>query len=190
MNANHASNSDADLVFRSRHDATAFAELYRRHAAAIFRYHCRCTHDDDAAHDLTAETFAQAWLARTRFRDEVDGSAAPWLYGIARNVVLMSVRRRRIERAGLERLGMLGDPAAVSGVEHQPDDSWLAELEAALDELPPTQREAVQLRFSDDLAYEQMAQALETSPQAARVRVHRALTTLRARLNHPTQQGM
>ncbi len=164
--------------------------MYRRHAAAIFRYHCRCTHDDDAAHDLTAETFAQAWLTRARFRDEAGGSAVPWLFGIARNVVLMSVRRHRTERAGLARLGMLGDAAANSGMEHQPDDSWLAELETALDELPTGQREAVRLRFSDDLAYEQMAQALETSPEAARVRVHRALSTLRARLNHPTQQGL
>jgi hypothetical protein len=65
--------TDADLLARSRDDAAAFGELYRRHAAAIYRYHCRCTSDPDAAHDLTAETFAQAWLARDRFRDEADG---------------------------------------------------------------------------------------------------------------------
>lgn len=190
MDANHTTPTDADLLARSRRDAAAFGELYRRHAAAIHRYHRRCAGDDDAAHDLTAETFAQAWLARTRFRDEADGSAAPWLYGIARNVLLMSVRRRRIERSGIERLGMLGDPAAVTGAELQPDDSWLAELESALEELPAAQREAVRLRFDDDLAYEQVAAALDTSPQAARVRVHRALATLRARLNHPTEQGL
>ena len=126
MDANHALKSDADLVARSRRDASAFAELYRRHAAAIYRYHRRCTRDGDAAHDLTAETFAQAWLTRARFRDELNGSAAPWLFGIARNVVLMSVRRRRIEQAGLERLGMLSDPAALSGIDHQPNDTWLA----------------------------------------------------------------
>lgn len=190
MDANHAHATDADLLVRSRRDASAFGELYTRHAAAIYRYHCRCTRDGDAAHDLTAETFAQAWLTRTRFRDELGGSAAPWLFGIARNVVLMSVRRRRIEQAGLTRLGMLGDAAASSGIEHHPDDSWLAELETALDELPSGQREAVRLRFDADLPYEQMAVALETSPQAARVRVHRALGTLRARLNHPSQQGL
>jgi RNA polymerase sigma-70 factor (ECF subfamily) len=190
MDANHALKTDAELLAGSGRDASAFAEIYRRHAAAIYRYHCRCTRDADAAHDLTAETFAQAWLTRARFRDEADGSAAPWLYGIARNVVLMSVRRRRIEQVGLQRLGMLTDPAAVSGIEHQPDDSWLSELETALDELPAAQREAVRLRFDADLAYDQIALALETSPQAARVRVHRALGALRARLNHPTQQGL
>jgi RNA polymerase sigma-70 factor (ECF subfamily) len=190
MDANHSLKSDAELVSRSREDPSAFAELYGRHAAAIHRYHSRCTRDADAALDLTAETFAQAWLTRMRFRDEAGGSAAPWLYGIARNVLLMSVRRRRIERAGLERLGMLGDPRTTSGVEHQPDDSWLVELEAALEELPAAQREAVRLRFDADLAYDEVAQRLETSPQAARVRVHRALSTLRARLTNPTQQGL
>jgi RNA polymerase sigma-70 factor (ECF subfamily) len=190
MDANHAHKSDADLVARSRHDASAFGELYRRHAEAIHRYQRRCAGDADAAHDLTAETFAQAWLTRARFRDEVNGSAAPWLFGIARNVLLMSVRRRRIESAGLERLGMLGDPAALSGIEHQPDDTWLVELESALDKLPAAQREAVRLRFDADLAYDQMAAALETSPAAARVRVHRALSTLRARLSNPTHQGL
>jgi len=182
--------TDAELVTSSRLDAAAFGELYRRYADAIYRYHHRCTRDPDAALDLTAETFAQAWLARLRFRDEAGGSAAPWLYGIARNVLLMSVRRRRIERQGLERLGLLGDPAAVTAIEHQPDESWLAELEAALDELPAAQREAVRLRFGADLAYDELASTLNTSPQAARVRVHRALTTLRARLNHPTEQGL
>ena len=44
--------------------------------------------------DLTAETFAQAWLVRARFRDEANGSAAPWIYGIARNV-LAGARSRR-----------------------------------------------------------------------------------------------
>lgn len=179
--------TDADLLARSRSDAAAFGELYRRHAVAIHRYHRRCTGDPEAAHDLTAETFAQAWLARDRFRDQADGSATPWLYGIARNVLLMSVRRRRIERAGLERLGLLGDPAAVSGAELEPDPSWLDELETALDELPAAQRQAIQLRFNDDLAYEDVATALNTSPSAARVRVHRALNALRGRLDDTTR---
>src|ERR1700735_3346296 len=143
MDANNALKTDAELLTGARRDASAFGELYQRHAAAIYRYHCHCCRDADAAHDLTAETFAQAWLARACFRDEADGSAAPWLVGVARNRVLMSVEARRVEKGGLERLGMLGDPAALSGIEHEPDDSWLGELETALDELPATQREAV-----------------------------------------------
>jgi RNA polymerase sigma-70 factor, ECF subfamily len=55
---------------------------------------------------VTAEVFARAWLSRRRFRDEGDGSAFPWLYGIARNVLLDSLRKRRVEQAARMRLGL------------------------------------------------------------------------------------
>src|SRR5579871_5339379 len=174
--------SDAELLARARGDADAFRDLYERYAERIYAYHRRCTRDSDAAQDLTAETFAQAWLVRSRFRDESAGSAAPWLYGIARNVLLMSVRRRSLERASRERLGLLSEAAAVATHPHEPDESWLEELDAALGELPGSQREAIRLRFERDLAYAEVAVALATTPQAARVRVHRALHALRTKL--------
>ena len=68
---------DADLLVAARGDAGAFRELYERYATRIYGYHLRRSNDRSAAHDLTAETFAQAWLARTRFRDEAGGSAVP-----------------------------------------------------------------------------------------------------------------
>src|SRR5215216_7920375 len=91
--------TDAELLAAARTDPTAFRTLYDRYAARVLRYHERRTADADAAHDLTAETFAQAWLSRTRFRDEAGGSAAPWLFAIARHVLLASVRRRALERS-------------------------------------------------------------------------------------------
>ncbi|MDX6573805.1 MAG: hypothetical protein QOC86_2961 [Gaiellales bacterium] len=98
---------DADLLVAARTDAGAFRELYERYATRIYGYHLRRSKDPSAAHDLTAETFAQAWLARARFRDEVGGTAGPWLFGIARHVLLASVRQRRMELAACERLGVL-----------------------------------------------------------------------------------
>ena len=168
--------SDADLLAAARADAGAFRELYDRYAERVLGYHARRCRDDDAAHELTAETFAQAWLVRARFRDECGGSAGPWLFGIARNVLLASVRRRRVEEAARERLGMLRAATA------EPDDSWLEGLDEALDELPESQREAIRLRIVDDLAYDDVAGRLGTTPAAARVRVHRGLSALRSRL--------
>jgi RNA polymerase sigma-70 factor (ECF subfamily) len=170
--------TDAALLLAARTDPAAFRELYERYAERLHAFHLHRSGDADAAYDLTAETFAQAWLSRTRFRDEAEGSAAPWLYGIARNVLLMSVRRRRLERSACERLGLLAG-AAVDAV---PDPSWLDGLDEALAELPEGQRHAVALRFAGDLEYADVADALGTTPQAARVRVHRALTALRQRL--------
>jgi DNA-directed RNA polymerase specialized sigma24 family protein len=92
-----AVSSDASLLAAARHDPDAFRELYERYAEAVHEYFVRRTGSRPTALDLTAETFAQAWLVRARFRDEADGSAAPWVYGIARNVLLMSIRRGALE---------------------------------------------------------------------------------------------
>lgn len=91
--------TDAELVARANRDPSAFRELYERHATRIHSYLLRRTGDAHAAQDLTAETFAQARLSRRRFRDDARGTASPWLFRIARNVLLSSVRRRRLERA-------------------------------------------------------------------------------------------
>src|SRR3954465_12928389 len=103
--------SDAALLAAA--DPDAFRELYDRYAERVFGYFVRRTGDHDPSLDLTAEAFAQAWIMRRRFRDEAAGSAAPWLFGIARNVLLMSVRRGRLERRGGGRVrGGEGAPGA------------------------------------------------------------------------------
>jgi RNA polymerase sigma-70 factor (ECF subfamily) len=108
----------------------------------------------------------------------MDGSAGPWLFAIARNVLLMSVRRSRIERRAREQLGVM----LPREDDTPPGEAWLDGLDEALDELPSAQREALRLRVEQDLGYDQVAAALGTSQQAARVRVHRALSNLRRRL--------
>ena len=176
------SRSDADLMAAARSDPDAFRELYGRYAERLHGYFARRTHEDAAALDLTAETFAQAWLHRDRFRDEAAGSAAPWLFGIARNALLMSVRRGAIERRATERLGLMGrlDHAPATAA---PDETWADGADELLDTLPESQREAVRLRVIEDLDYAHIAGALGTSPTAARVRVHRGLQALRHRLS-------
>ena len=178
--------TDAQLLLDARTDAAAFRELYERYAVRICDYFRRRTGDEDAAYDLTAETFAQVWLVRARFRDEAGGSAGPWLFAIARNVLLMAVRRQRLEHRARERLGLIAD------ADHEetwvtPEFGWLDGLDEALEELPRPQREALRLRVEADLAYEDVGAALGTSPQAARARVHRALVSLRRRLIDPME---
>jgi RNA polymerase sigma-70 factor (ECF subfamily) len=174
--------SDASLLAAARTDPDAFRQLYDRYAERIHGYFSRRTGDREAALDLTAETFAQAWLVRARFRDEADGSAAPWLFGIARNVLLMTLRRGALERRASERLGLLErldrpQPAAA------PDERWADGADELLDSLPAAHRDAVRLRVLDDLDYDAVALRLGTSAPAARVRVHRGLAALRARLS-------
>jgi RNA polymerase sigma factor (sigma-70 family) len=178
--------SDARLLRDARGHPAAFRELYERYADGVHGFHLRRTRDADAAHDLTAETFAQAWLSRTRFRDEAGGSAGPWLFAIARHVLLASVRRQTLERSACERLGVF-EPLDREPVEVEPAESWLEGLDEALDELPESQREAIHLRVLADLDYDGVADALGTTPRAARVRVSRGLAALRKRITNPLE---
>lgn len=83
-----------------------FGEIYRTHARSILVFLTRRIYDPEIALDLTAETFAQAFAGRRRFRGSTDEEIAAWLFGIARNVLARYLRRGRAERRALRRLGV------------------------------------------------------------------------------------
>jgi RNA polymerase sigma-70 factor (ECF subfamily) len=176
--------TDAELLVAARTDPTAFRELYERYARRVHGFHLARARDPQAADELTAETFAQAWLVRHRFRDEAAGSAGPWLFAIARHVLSASVRRRRIERSACERLGLLLPRETEVA---QPAEAWLEGLDEALAGLTQGEHDAIRLRVLGDLEYDEVARELRTTPAAARVRVHRGLTKLRNRLTQRTE---
>jgi DNA-directed RNA polymerase specialized sigma24 family protein len=177
--------TDAELLRAARSDADAYGELYRRYRERIFGYFLRRTADEHSALELTAETFSRAWVTRERFADERDGSAAPWLFGIARNVLLMSVRRGELERRVAVKLGVSARLDLDGGVEPGPE--WTDGADELLNSLPLSQRDALRLRIVHELEYDQVAAELGTSPATARVRVHRGLAALRARLAKPKE---
>ena len=98
--------TDAELLLAARTDPQAFREFYDRYAVWVRAWFQRQTSSETAALDLTAETFAQAWRSVKRFRDEADGSGAPWLFGIARNLLRQYHKHNRIETAARNRLGL------------------------------------------------------------------------------------
>jgi RNA polymerase sigma-70 factor (ECF subfamily) len=175
--------TDAELLAAALTDASAFRALYERYAGRVYGFHLTRTREPEAAHDLTAETFAQAWLSRRRFRDEAGGSAGPWLFAIARHVLSASVRRCRIERSACERLGLV----LPREVEAEPSEVWLEGLDDALAELTAGEHDAIRLRVLGELEYDEIALELRTTPAAARVRVHRGLSKLRNRLTQRTE---
>lgn len=178
--------SDGELMRRSRRDPHAFDDVYVRHARDIHGWLARTIGDSDRAWELTAEVFARAWLARRRFRPGPDGSAGPWLQGIARNVWRHQARGRSARGRALRRLGITLDLVSPSEgddqLERMAAEAIGPELHAALERLPHGQRVAIELRVLDELSYEVIAARLECSVEAARMRVMRGLRTLVADL--------
>jgi RNA polymerase sigma-70 factor, ECF subfamily len=169
--------TDAELLLAAEDDPAAFGELYRRHVRRVHAWFDQRI--AWAAADLTAETFARAWIGRRRFRDEHDGWSLPWLLGIAHNVLRESARRDRIETRARERLGLpldLADEDGYAAVEERL--SPRRALAAALDELPDHERDALDLRVIGELPYREVARRLSIRPAAARLRVSRALRRL------------
>ena len=174
--------TDADLLRAAHADPQAFREFYERYAVWVRAWFQRHTGSDSVALDLTAETFAQAWHSLRRYRDLADGSGAPWLFGIARNLLRQYHKHNRIESAARLRLGL---PVAFAESEdyERVDERMAASdmgpaLHSAVEGLPSPQREALQLRIVQQLSYDEVAGELGCSENAARLRVSRALRTL------------
>src|ERR1700744_862918 len=168
---------DAELLRRSDHEPAAFSELYARHVSAVYGWVARRSRW--AAADLTAETFARAWLHRRRFRAEHGGSVLPWLLGIAAHLVAALARHDRIETRARRRLGLpleLGTEDGYVEVERRlsPSRALLAQLQS----LAPHERRALELRVVGELPSAAVADRLSIRPAAARLRVSRALRRL------------
>jgi RNA polymerase sigma-70 factor (ECF subfamily) len=171
--------TDAELIRRSRRDAAAFDELFVRHATDIRAYFARRVESEAVALELTAEAFAQAWSGRRRFRAPSDGSAGPWLQGIATNLYRQWARHRRLEAEACTRLGVDVGALTDDGVAERIDAERLGpEAMRRLHELPDAQRDAVRMRVLDDLTYEEIAHRMASTPALARVRVSRGLRSL------------
>jgi RNA polymerase sigma factor (sigma-70 family) len=167
-------------------DEHAFAALYREQAEAVVAFFARRTFDPEAAADLTAETFAEAFAVRARFREQGHGAAA-WLFAIAQHKLLRYYRSGRIEVRARARLAM---PLAVelSDSDYERIDELIdletrsGELRGAMARLSESERDALRARVIESRPYREVASQLGCSEQAARVRVARGLRHLQTLL--------
>ncbi len=183
--SDHAPRTDAELLASAGQDPSAFGELYDRHAPGIFRWARGAGLAEADALDLVSELFARAWVSRKRFRDPGDGNAAPWLFGIARNLVAAHRRSGRIEARARKRLRVppISEADASEGVAERVDaQASRAELRRAFDALPEAQRAAIRLRVVDGLGYPDIAVQLQCTETTARKWVSLGLRFLRTKM--------
>ena len=176
---------------RSSKDPNTFTEVFEVHFDAILRYVVQRTYDADLALDLTAETFAQGFLRRARFRGNSTAEERAWLYAIARAQLAMYFRRSRIERRAIERLEIEVPRLLTEQRQRIEDLANLDELRSLvrgeLESLSSDQQAALQLRLIDELPYAEVAARLQISEEAARARVARGLKALAGALDsNPT----
>lgn len=159
-----------------------FSRLYERENRTVARFFARRVLDGQTALDLTAETFAQAFLSRKRFRGRNETEQGAWLMVIAQRQLSRYWRRGKAERKALQRLGLEppeADANDLEALERLAGQAILRrELVAALAELKADQREALELRIIEDVPYPEIASRLGITEPTARARVSRALRAL------------
>lgn len=174
------------LLRRSRDDPDAFADFYDAYSERILGFLMRRVLDAEVALDLASETFAKALERRRQFRGTTAEEEQAWLVTIARSELSHYWARGKVQREALERLGVpvpgLTD-ADIERVEELADLRVMADqLHGAIAQLPAEQRQAVQLRIVQELAYHDLARELNITEQTARARVSRGLRALAASL--------
>jgi RNA polymerase sigma-70 factor (ECF subfamily) len=167
-------------------DAAAFRALYALLAPKLLGYLAKMTRDRAIADDLLQQTFLKVHRARGAWVRGADPT--PWIYAIAHRTFLDEVRRgaRAVVRVGkddeLPEVPAALDGAAEGAAEPAADPELTRAALAALESLPPQQREAVVLTTLDGKSFAEAAAIAGTTPGAMKVRAHRGYVALRKAL--------
>ena len=160
-------------------DAAAFETLYARHRGRLYRFVLRSVKSRPVGEELFQEIWLRVIEARGRYSPRARFTT--WLYTIAHNHLVDHWRKRGLTLVALE-----GDEAP--GASPDPADQAqarqsLERFAAALQALPPLQREAFLLHEEGELSVAEIAAATGTNEDAAKSRLRYAMAKLKAAMN-------
>lgn len=166
--------SDGELIERiAADDHDAFAELYGRYARAVLGLALRRLGDRGRAEDAVQDTFASVWRSARRY-DSSRGTAAAWLYTIARNAVVDTFRRSPEPPADVPDAS-----SAEPGPADRAEAAWDAwRVHRALESLPATERQVIELAYWSGLSQSEVAQFLGIPLGTVKTRTRSALARL------------
>ncbi|MFY0478464.1 RNA polymerase sigma factor [Achromobacter marplatensis] len=159
-----------------------FSQLFCEHGNRLHRFVTRRIGNETEAADITQQTFIEASNAYANFRG--DSKLSTWLYGIALNLI-----RNHLSRAPEKRYCFVDETALTNHVCLSPNPQQILEerqvmnvLLGALESLPDSVREILQLAAVENLSYEEIAQTLNVPMGTVRSRLSRARASLRQRM--------
>jgi RNA polymerase sigma-70 factor (ECF subfamily) len=161
-------------------DMEAFRMLVETHQARVIGTISKMLGSDAEAEDLAQQVFIRIWKSAPRYRPTAKFTT--WLFRITRNLVFNELRRKR---HFVENPEEVGEP--VERVEKEPDQVLLEgelqkAIQAAINQLPESQRMAIILRRYEEMSYEDIAKVMETTVPAVKSILFRARAELREKL--------
>lgn len=155
-----------------------FKEILQRFEIPLLQYAARITGDRERARDVVQETFVK--FQRNGAINRAD-ERATWLFTVCRNAALNVCRKERrmmyLDEKTIE-LRQTEEPLPFDRLEQKEAAGFLLRIVATL---PLRQQEVIQLKFQNDLSYQQIAKIMKTTANNVGVLLHTALKTLRQR---------
>ena len=178
--------TDAEIIAASATDPSLFGTIFQRHHNCVFTFVARRLGRNDAA-DVVSEVFLRAFRSRHKY-DSRRECCRPWLFGIAYNIVGDRLRQRSRHNRSF-----IYSTADTSTADYdEANDRLVAqpatdELNAALTELNPGDRDALLLFALEDLSYDEIAQVLKIPKGTVGSRLARARRQIRESIPHLEQ---
>ena len=179
-----------ELVERAgQGDQAAFTELVRTHQHEVYTLAARMVADRELAYDVAQEAFVRAWRAIERFRG--DAKFSTWMHRITVNTAFTHRdRRKRTQVDSLDDIYREPESASLSPERGGESAAMRGPLREALTELPESLRAVVVLKDVYEWSHTEIAEHLDISVTAAKVRLHRARKSLRITLwKHQDEEG-
>lgn len=183
---------DYQLVCAARDNGNhkAYADLMAIYREPLYMLLLRMTHNTTTATDLTVDTFSKAFCQLHRYAPT--GTFSSWLYSIGVNTYIDHLRRRRLDTVSLGEVQRDADGEFVeyqipSSLPTPEEDLMRNERDEALKqvvaELRQPYRQIVELRYYEDLSYEQIAERLKIPIGTVKIRLLRAKSLMQTIVN-------
>jgi RNA polymerase sigma-70 factor (ECF subfamily) len=154
-------------------DDEAYGQLIERYQAGLVRYCFTVTRDEDAAEDIAQEAFIRVFEKLPSYKPEYKFST--WLYRIARNLALKSLRRQTALPLNDE-IELVSDDQAVEAAATEERE---AAVRAAVAALPANYREAVHLHYWERRDYAEVAEIMGVPSTTIKTWLYRARQELK-----------
>lgn len=170
------SSDDATVIARVLDgDRQQFAHLVERYQASLYRYAVCLVLDHDVAADMVQDAFVRAYTRLETCRNPTRFRA--WLFQTLRNRCFDHLKDVRRKQVPLDDAGQMTDPAERPDA-HLERARLRKEIGQALQQLPDAQREAFLMHYVENVPYDVMADVLNASVSALKMRVWRAREAL------------
>ena len=156
---------------------TNFEQLFKDHYNSLYYYAYSIVNDDELAKDLVNDSFEEIWNKRNKI--DISYSLKAYLYQIVKNRCVNHFRKKEVEQKYVDRTIHSVDDSD----EYKDNESVMAELMKAIEQLPEQGRKVFTKCFIENLTYKEAAEELNVSVNTIKTHVSNSLKRLRKELD-------